>query len=281
MDNAAWLDAAIQYIEDNLDRAVTLREVAGAVGYSPFHFHRLFVAMTGQTLAAYIRRRRLVESARLLTETERQMIDVAADFQYSSQESFTRAFRRQFGFTPGEYRRWSGLAWPAVIPLRPTVRGGTVMEPRIVKKGAMTLVGMIYFGDNQNGEVSQLWVEFNEQADQIANYVPDCAFGLSFTDDRESPNFWYMASWAVRELNEVPATMVAKTVPAQTYAVFTHRGPVSNISATYAFAHNNWLPTSGYELAAPFDFEYYDLRFRGPDNPESETDIYIPIRPKA
>lgn len=281
MDHTAWLGAALQYIEDNLNKAVSLREVAAAVGYSPFHFHRLFEAMTGQTLAAYIRRRRLVESARLLTDTKRQMIDVAADFQYASQEAFTRAFRRQFGVTPGEYRRWSELPWPAVIPLRETVRGGTVMEPRIVKLDAMTLVGMVYFGDNQNGEISQLWVEFNPEVGQIPAVEPDSAFGFCFTDDRESPNFWYMASVAVRELSEIPPTMVAKTVPAQTYAVFTHRGPVSNISATYAYAHNNWLPHSDYEIAAPFDFEYYDPRFRGPDNPESETDIYIPVKPRT
>lgn len=276
MANDALIDAAVSYMEAHLKAPLTLRDVAKAVGYSLFHFHRLFLAVTGETPAAFIRRRRLTESARELFEPGKRTIDVALAYQYDSQEAFTRAFRRQFGVTPGQYRLHQ-----TGTPPYPIASGGSIMEPRIVEKESFTLIGMIYFGENQKGEVGQLWGEFNPRACRIPHRLPGTAYGFCFTDDRANPNFWYLAGVPVEQIGEIPAEMVAKTVPAQTYAVFTHRGPVSSLGDTYSEAYRNWLPTSGYELAAHFDFELYDERFEGPEDANSETDVYIPVRLKA
>lgn len=193
---------ALAYIEAHLKEPFSLRDAAQDSGYSPFHFHRIFLAVTGETPAAFIRRRRLAESARELAE-------------------------------PGK----------------------------------------------RTGEIPQLWTEFNNRIDRIPHRRPGAFYGFCFTDDRVNPNFWYMAGAAVEQLSEIPAEMVAKTVPALTCAVFTHRGPVMKLGETYACAYQTWLPASGYELAAPFDFERYDSRF-DPNSDTSELDIYIPVRRK-
>lgn len=263
------------YIEAHLTEPLPLQDLARAAGYSPFHWHRLFTAVTGETLAAYIRRRRLEESARELAESGKTALDVAMTYQYDSQEAFIRAFRRQFGVTPCQYRRFGAL------PPHPEHSGGTTMEPKIVQRAGMTLVGMIYFGDNQNGEIPNLWSEFNQRAGRIQNVIPGEGYGFCFMDDRMQPNFWYMASLAVSEVGEIPPEMVAKTVPAETYAVFTHRGPLSALGETYGHAYKNWLPASEYEPAAMFDMEVYDHRFDPAAPDQGELDIYIPVRKKA
>ncbi|MGE5591523.1 MAG: AraC family transcriptional regulator [Bacillota bacterium] len=275
------IDRAVAYIEGHLTGPLSLQEAARLAGYSPFHFHRLFLAVTGETFAAYVRRRRLSESARVLAESGRRTLDVALEYQYESQEAFTRAFRRQFGVTPGQYRRWGPAANLTGRPPQSFAQGGKVMEPRIVEKDAFAIMGMVYFGENRNGEITQLWTEFNRRFEKVPHRLSEGAYGFCFMDEKTNPNFWYICAAPISRIGEIPMEMVAKTVPAHTYAVFTHRGPIATLHDTYAQAYGTWLPNSGYEPAATFDFEYYDDRFTGVDDPASELDIYIPIKRKS
>ncbi|MFZ5816736.1 MAG: effector binding domain-containing protein [Bacillota bacterium] len=280
MSHDAEIRRAVAYMEAHLQEPLSLGEIAQTVGYSPFHFHRLFLAVTGETPAAFIRRRRLEESARRLAQPGVRMIEVALACQYDSQEAFIRAFRRLYGVTPGRYRRWECAAHQPATP-HPVAMGGSTMEPRIVERGPLTIVGLLYFGENQNGEIPRLWDRFNDRMNQIPHQIPGVAYGFCFTDHPNSPNFWYLASVAVERVSEIPPEMFAKSVPAHTYAVFTHRGPVAALGETYARAYKGWLPTAPYQLAANFDFELYDERFHLQDEANSELEIYIPVRPKS
>lgn len=276
MTHEALIAAAVAYMEAHLREPFTLRKAAQAAGYSPFHFHRLFLAVTGETPAAFIRRRRLQESARELADPAKRTLDVALAYQYDSQEAFIRAFRRHFGVTPGQYRRFE-RAGRAGTPSPLPAPGGSTMEPRIVPMDAFNLVGMIYFGENKNGEIPQLWTDFGSRIGRIGHRSSASAYGFCFMDDAASPNFWYMAAVPVGELRDIPGEMVAKTVPASTFAVFTHNGPISALGETYAYAYKTWLPASGFELAGAFDLEHYPPEYSR-ENPVLE--IYIPVRAK-
>ncbi|MCL5997547.1 MAG: helix-turn-helix domain-containing protein [Chloroflexi bacterium] len=105
MDLLPTLNQALEYIEAHLTGTTTAGEVARAVGYSRFHFDRLFLEVVGETLALYMRRRRLSEAARELVTSGRAICDIALDYQFGSQEAFTRAFKRVFGLSPRAYRR--------------------------------------------------------------------------------------------------------------------------------------------------------------------------------
>lgn len=78
-------------------------------------------------------------------------------------------------------------------------------------------------------------------------------------------------------MQEIPTGMVSKVIPPAKYAVFTHVGTVNSILETCCYVLGTWLPKSGYELAEQDNFEYYGSRFLGPDNYNSEIDIYYPI----
>jgi AraC family transcriptional regulator len=93
---------ALSFIETHLDEDLSVERVAREASYSPFHFHRLFAQLTGETFAAYVRRLRL-ESSSVLLRSGRPVTDAALSSGYWTHEAFTRAFRRSFGRAPREF----------------------------------------------------------------------------------------------------------------------------------------------------------------------------------
>ena len=92
-------------IEQHLDKPITLRMLAQAAGYSPWHSARVFKELTGKTPFDYIRALRLSRAAVKLRENGTRIIDVALDFVFDPHEGFTRAFSKQFGVSPSDYTR--------------------------------------------------------------------------------------------------------------------------------------------------------------------------------
>lgn len=93
------------YIEDNLDKELTLENIAEEFQYSKFYVARIFKESTGVTLHKYIQGRRLDEAARKLAETRQPIAQIAFEAGYGSQQAFTQAFRLVYVCTPREYRR--------------------------------------------------------------------------------------------------------------------------------------------------------------------------------
>jgi AraC-like DNA-binding protein len=92
-----------EYIETRLREPISLKELADAAGYSPWHAARLFKEATGLAPFDYIRSRRLTKAALTLRDGDERVIDVALDFVFDSHEGFTRAFSKEFGVPPKRY----------------------------------------------------------------------------------------------------------------------------------------------------------------------------------
>lgn len=106
-----------EYMEANLKRRITLKELAEAVGYSPWHMTRIFKEVTGKTPFEYLRALRLTKAAIFLRDNEARVIDVALDYVFDSHEGFTRAFSREFGLSPYKYSK-STPPIPLFLPKR-------------------------------------------------------------------------------------------------------------------------------------------------------------------
>jgi AraC family transcriptional regulator len=280
---------AVNYMERNLKNPISISDVASAAAYSTFHFVRLFRALTGYTPGSYLRRRRLTAAAEELAHSRKRIIEIAMEYQFQSQEAFTRAFKEYFGVNPSAYRR-KGIAFPMEAVRRIDelflihCMEGITMEPKIIKRDALKLIGMMYYGDNKNWEIPKIWESFMPLMKKIPNVLPvQEAYGLCFYAESFSKtgNFYYMAAVPVSSLDEIPMELVGKTLPAAEYAVFTHRGSVvgnsNSVKDTYAYAYGTWLPKSPYANPHAYDFEFYDQRYKGNADPDSEIDIYIPI----
>ena len=105
MRDAFMTKKILSYIENNLDKDLTLEKIAKELHYSKFYMARAFKEHTGRTLYQYIQGRRMEEAARKLAETERPIVEIAMEAGYGSQQAFTRSFHHRYGCAPGEYRK--------------------------------------------------------------------------------------------------------------------------------------------------------------------------------
>jgi len=97
--------STLLHIQTHLEQDLRLEMLAKRVGFSPYHFHRIFRDVIGEPAKEYIRRLRLDRAAYRLKISEETILQIALDAGFKTHESFTRAFQRQFEITPSEYRR--------------------------------------------------------------------------------------------------------------------------------------------------------------------------------
>lgn len=98
------IERTIAYIEEHLDGKLDLDRVAGAMHYSKYHLHRTFTAEVGMTIHDYIFRRQLTEAAKLLTFSEKSILDIALTCGYESRQAFSVAFKDMYKLPPAKFR---------------------------------------------------------------------------------------------------------------------------------------------------------------------------------
>ena len=99
------IDRVLEYINANLTSKISLADVAAISNFSPYHFHRIFTGVVGETVNDYIARRRLEYAINILIfKTELSITQVALDCGYSSSANFSKAVKLHFGFSPSEIR---------------------------------------------------------------------------------------------------------------------------------------------------------------------------------
>lgn len=149
--------------------------------------------------------------------------------------------------------------------------GDLDMKPELVTKSAFTIVGMRYFGNNQDKGIPKLWDQFLPRANEIAGRSA-IAYGVCGEVD-ENGRFHYMAGFATDHHAELPDGMEKWELSEQTYAVFPCT--LDNISETYKHIFETWLPQSGHKLAGAPDFEFYPADFDPRTN--KSMAIYMPV----
>lgn len=280
---------SVDFIEANLGKPITLAGVAKQVNFSPFHFHRIFSAFVGETVGDYIKRRRLTRAAEELVDTDKKIIDIAFDNFFESQEAFTRAYDRFFHLSPARYRK-RGIKTHYFDKQRVTkeilshLLKGVTMKPKIVDLPEFKVIGVRQTVTLKTAQdkIAKQWRNFNPRVREIPNKDGEhVAYGIceyvDFSDFTEETPYNELVSVGVTSLGEIPEGMTGKVIPACKYAVFTHKGKTDTLMQTYDYIYKTWLPNSGYELAKHDDFELYDYRFIGVNDPNSELDIYIPV----
>ncbi|MGB1277337.1 MAG: helix-turn-helix domain-containing protein, partial [Nannocystaceae bacterium] len=101
----ARVNRVVDHIEANLSGSLTLEELAKVAHFSPFHFHRIFTAIVGETLGRYVQRQRLERAANvLISDSEVSVTQVALECGFSSPSTFARAFKSLFGQPANEFR---------------------------------------------------------------------------------------------------------------------------------------------------------------------------------
>ena len=101
----AIIDEIDQCIKNYHDEALTLRFLSRRLGYSEFYTTRKFKEITGMQFRDYLRHRKLAFALKEIRDSEKNILDIAFNYGFSSHEAFTRAFKGAYGITPSEYRK--------------------------------------------------------------------------------------------------------------------------------------------------------------------------------
>ena len=111
----------IDYIEDNIEKSLSIDDVALHIGYSRRYIELLFNQYTGKPIGFYIRSRRLTRAAFYLKLTRMSILSIAFSLQFSSQQSFGREFKKFSGYTPHQYRKMKGWDLSIIVSSLRTV----------------------------------------------------------------------------------------------------------------------------------------------------------------
>jgi AraC family transcriptional regulator len=100
------INKVLTFIDENLDSDLSLKTVSEVACYSPFHLHRLFKAITNETLNSYIIRKRIENSAILLVhKKDLSVTEISIKYGFTSHAIFSRAFKKVYGQSPSEFRK--------------------------------------------------------------------------------------------------------------------------------------------------------------------------------
>jgi predicted transcriptional regulator YdeE len=168
----------------------------------------------------------------------------------------------------------------------------TLKKPKIVKLDRIILAGFSFFGDpfatsaewteeNEVGRLCRRFMEYLEENEtRTRNLFTSRISYEVWTWNEEAAakgNFDVFVGMEVEKAEAVPYDLLVRILPPCEYAVFTLKGQEITTD-WHKPMYEEWLPKSGYEEAYPYQFQYYDQRFKGMDQvDESELDVYVPV----
>lgn len=286
MTNKDTIIKTLQYIEENLKNEITVMEIAREGCYSLYHFIRLFQSITGFSPSKYLLQRRLTESAKELVKANKRISTLAYDYQFGSHESYTRAFRKQFGISPSELRNGKSLNSLSLLnPLTvdfiyqsEKVRN---VPPVLVDLPETVLAGFSFFmpNDTRINDLSREWGQFLKETRFVKHKLtPEKYYQVQFwSENQDLGGLYFYLGVEITKTKNLNPCFVIKHIPAGTYLRFIHKGLANKVGYTYKYIYNQYLPDTEYILNKPFNFEYYGEKCLGPYNEKSESEIYIPV----
>jgi AraC family transcriptional regulator len=271
---------ALWVIERNLDRDLSLTDLAAACDVSRCHLSHAFTERVGRPITDYVRSRRLSSAAEALAAGAPDILDLALASGYNSHEAFSRAFKTLLGVTPESVRRrrtTAGLPLVSAIDMT-TAEERTLPMPEVTAKGAMTFVGLFdrFTLDTTHG-IPALWRRFMASYGDIEDKVDPIPVGV-IGPIGEDGCFAYGCAAQVGLSAAPPASMSVLNVPAQRYALFPHLGHVSTIRSTYDAIWNQVLSENGWTTPERPGLERHHPTFN-PLTGEGGVTIWIPVLP--
>jgi AraC family transcriptional regulator len=277
LDYQRRLDLVRAHLDAHLAEPVDLAALARVASLSPCHFHRVFRSLTGEGVGEHVRRLRLERAALLLRHSDRTITDVALAVGYESPAAFTRAFQREFGAAPAEWRASPG-ARATLAPHSPVALAPIAPE-RIVQRSAVTVSFVRRHGPYTEAAPAawaalmgtlawRVWLRFPAEMIGICHDDPDITAPEAVRYDA-----CIRFRWPLAPRGEVGQ----RVLPGGRHAVFLHRGPHRDLPDTYARIYGAWLPDSDERLGENPAFEVYlDHPARTPPA-QLRTLIHVPL----
>ncbi|MFK7967238.1 MAG: GyrI-like domain-containing protein [Burkholderiaceae bacterium] len=249
----------VQYIYDHLEEDISIDRLAEVACLSPYHWHRIYTAMRGETVATTVKRLRLLRAADRLANTNQPILEIAQLAGYEALASFGRAFKAVYKQSPAEYRAGgTHAAFKAALAAKDT--DGFPVE--IVEIEPLFCAGVAHTGPyiTVDQAIGKLFGALGSQ-----RMIPNPPRMLAqFIDDPDAVDAEQLRSVACVPMDaelagstDLPAPAKAVTLRGGAYAQLTYKGPYADMKDAYRWFYGVWLPASGLEPAnAPAIEEY-------------------------
>jgi AraC family transcriptional regulator len=284
----AMVRRTVVEIERRLDDPPGFRELAERAHLSPYHFHRIFRAMVGESPKELVRRLRLERSAHRLRGTAWTITDIAVEAGYESQQAFAKAFQAEYEVTPSAYRTAGGRGPSLASPSRVhyvdggftscylVVRGGTTMRIEVVDMPAQRVAAVPHVG-----AYWQIGKAFDELAERVGRLgpVPGAQNVAVFYDDPDTV--------AEQDLRSIAGVIVPadtdigdlqeSTLPGGRYLRAEFIGEYAGLPEAWRTMYSTHIPTSGHDLRDGVCFEVYVTQHGQVEPDQMRTDLYVPV----
>ena len=283
-----WMESirkAISYIEENITEDLTIDDITKRAAISSFYFQKGFALLCGFTVSEYIRKRRLSLAGNDLINSNQKIIDIALKYGYDSPDSFTKAFTRFHGVTPTAVRK-KGAMIKSYAPLKInfSLKGGYIMNYKIVNKDAFTVVGVskVFKYENAVNDVPKFWEEFFKTG---KNETICGMYGINMDQEMSGNEFEYMIADDYNKSSEIPEGFITKVIPKHTWAIFACVGPSSKMMPEInKKIFTEWLPNcKDYDIAEGYNIEMYTDVANYPNGIQDKnyySEIWIPVKKK-
>lgn len=272
----ARMNRVIDHLYAHLEDDIRFDDLAEIACLSPYHWHRIYAAMRGETITATIRRLRLARAAERLANSDMDIQAIAERARYSSADAFGRAFREAYGRSPAAYRATGSHAAFKAASLAADGAGFPIVIEEIdpIRCASSAHRGAYMQIDHAMGRL------FTALAAQHI-LTPDQRMLAVFYDD---PDLVPLENLRSRACSPV-ADDVALAPPIEEmvvrggrYARLRYRGPYADMKGAYRWLLGVWLPQSGHE---PEDAPIFEAYLNSPQQvapTELVTDIHLPLR---
>lgn len=281
-DQAAWatyerrLHRVSDYIYGNLDGDLDLDRLSEIACLSPHHWHRIYRAVHGETLAGTVKRLRLQRAAADLAQSDLPVEAIARRSGYPNLQSFNRTFKASYGLPPVRYRKeGSHVAFETAS----TEGIPDMYEVTLKEIDGFDLVGVAHTGSYM--EIGKAFETLYGTLFSRQLFRPDMEMIGIYLDDPELVPADKLRSFACVSAPApvaAEAPLTAKRLDGGRYAVLRHKGPYADMPMAYQWLYGTWLPQSGREIRDSLMFEKYLNNPREVAPTELLSEIYLPIR---
>jgi len=279
-DHQERINRVLLHLQENPGAALSVEQLARIACFSPFHFHRLFVAHVGEPLSAHVRRLRLERAALILRNSRASVTEVALESGYETSAAFNKAFQQHFHVSPTTFRQSSPVNFTAALKLKRGIAASKHMKPEIIDRPEKQAIFVRRTGAYKES-ASAAWEAVCRFAYPRHLVAPGQEFiGISHDDPQitAQEKLRYDACITVSQPVKAEGEVGVQKIAGGRYAVFLHKGPYENLMGTYQFIFGEWLPGSGEELR---DVPSFELYLNTPEHTQPEnlkTGIYIPLK---
>lgn len=289
------MQRAVDFINSNIKMELNLDDIARQAYMSKSYFFKIFRIITGYSVKEYLTIYRLHLAAQDLLTSNKKIIDIAFDYGFNSQQTFTKAFSKVYGKPPGNFRN-SQTPLMSLKNLNLFFDGGMTMDDifknvRIIEKEGFNVIGIevkIDYNNNGHRHIAELWDKWVNQ--KVYEKIPNIKHfpkTMGITEDtKKEDTAIYRICMEVNNLDFIPNELIGKYMPKSTYAVF--KVPLEKVLSGefWQYFYKKWLPEkgyqqpgslvtqSGYQITSKAQIEVYNNVTCAKDE---EMEIYAPI----